>query len=50
LIVALLVTLKHPSDSPTAGQTGAAREHRDADTAEALAGPRQRADLPPCAT
>ncbi|MET0456496.1 MAG: TlpA disulfide reductase family protein [Mycobacterium sp.] len=27
---------------------GVAREHRDADTAEALAGPRARADLPPC--
>jgi thiol-disulfide isomerase/thioredoxin len=25
-----------------------AREHRDADTPEALAGPRKRADLPPC--
>ena len=25
-----------------------ARTHRDADTAEALAGPRRRADLPPC--
>jgi thiol-disulfide isomerase/thioredoxin len=28
--------------------SGMAREHRDADTAEALAGPRARADLPPC--
>jgi thiol-disulfide isomerase/thioredoxin len=27
---------------------GQARDHRDADTAEALAGPRARADLPPC--
>lgn len=27
---------------------GAAREHRDADTAKALAGPRARADLAPC--
>lgn len=27
---------------------GAARAHRDADTPEALAGPRARADLPPC--
>ncbi|CQD23343.1 alkyl hydroperoxide reductase/ Thiol specific antioxidant/ Mal allergen [Mycolicibacterium conceptionense] len=26
------------------------RDHRDADTPEALAGPRQRADLPPCPT
>jgi thiol-disulfide isomerase/thioredoxin len=28
--------------------TAAAREHRDADTAAALAGPRERAMLPPC--
>jgi thiol-disulfide isomerase/thioredoxin len=27
---------------------GQARDHRDADTAEALAAPRARADLPPC--
>src|SRR6476619_3213075 len=27
---------------------GQARDRRDADTAEALAGPRARADLPPC--
>ncbi len=27
---------------------GSARDRRDADTAEALAGPRARADLPPC--
>jgi thiol-disulfide isomerase/thioredoxin len=27
---------------------GSARDRRDADTAEALAGPRERADLPPC--
>ncbi len=33
------------SGSPSAG---VAREHRDADTPEALAGPRARADLPPC--
>lgn len=31
----------------TAGQS-TARDHRDADTPEALAGPRARADLPPC--
>jgi thiol-disulfide isomerase/thioredoxin len=41
--------LRHTSESPTAPPTGSAREHRDADTAAALAGPRQRADLPPCA-
>src|SRR5215212_282642 len=28
--------------------SGQARDRRDADTAEALAGPRARADLPPC--
>lgn len=33
--------------APTAGQS-TARDHRDADTLEALAGPRARADLPPC--
>jgi thiol-disulfide isomerase/thioredoxin len=48
LIVGLLIQLRHTSQSPTAPPTGAAREHRDADTAAALAGPRQRADLPPC--
>ena len=41
------------SDPATAGDAGAqqtstARQHRDADTAEALAGPRKRADLAPC--
>jgi thiol-disulfide isomerase/thioredoxin len=34
-----------PTGSIGAGQ---ARDRRDADTAEALAGPRARADLPPC--
>jgi thiol-disulfide isomerase/thioredoxin len=35
--------------SPTASVgPGQARDHRDADTAEALAGPRTRADLLPC--
>ncbi len=48
LIAALLVQMKHESDSSTAPSTTAAREHRDADTAAALAGPRQRADLAPC--
>ena len=48
LIVGLLIQLRHTSQSPTAPPTGAAREHRDADTAAALAGPRQRADLPSC--
>ncbi|MGK2853230.1 MAG: TlpA family protein disulfide reductase [Microbacteriaceae bacterium] len=35
---------------PTGGGVPAARDHRDADTPEALAGPRARADLPPCPT
>src|SRR5262245_54417443 len=34
-----------PTGSPGTAQ---ARDRRDADTAEALAGPRARADLPPC--
>jgi thiol-disulfide isomerase/thioredoxin len=44
----LLVQLRHTSESPSAPPTGSAREHRDADSAAALTGPRQRADLPPC--
>src|ERR1700738_378498 len=37
------------SSSPTGSiAPGASRDRRDADTAEALAGPRARADLPPC--
>ncbi|MBU8815357.1 TlpA family protein disulfide reductase [Mycolicibacterium goodii] len=36
-----------PASGPDAG-TATARDHRDADTPEALAGPRARADLPPC--
>lgn len=55
LIVALLVELHHLSvDRQIPGPTGlglpGAREHRDADTPAALAGPRQRANLPPCPT
>jgi thiol-disulfide isomerase/thioredoxin len=46
LIVALLVQLRHSSQSSTAPPSGS--EHRHADTAAALAAPRQRADLPPC--
>jgi thiol-disulfide isomerase/thioredoxin len=48
LIFGLVIQLRHTSESPTAPVTGSAREHRDADNAAALAGPRQRADLPPC--
>jgi thiol-disulfide isomerase/thioredoxin len=36
-----------PAIAP-AGPAAAARDHRDADTQEALAGPRARAELPPC--
>ena len=48
LLVALVVELRHASHSSTAPSTGPGREHRDADTPAALAGPRQRADLAPC--
>jgi thiol-disulfide isomerase/thioredoxin len=48
LLVALLVELRHTPHSSTAPSTGAGREHRDADTPAALAGPRKRADLAPC--
>ncbi|MCW1959269.1 MAG: TlpA family protein disulfide reductase [Mycobacterium sp.] len=48
LAVALALELPdRPATSPTA-TAPAQRSHRDADTPEALAGPRQRADLPPC--
>ena len=57
VIVALVVALwrevgaDDPAGNPGGGlSAGAAREHRDADTAEALAGPRAKADLPPCPT
>ena len=51
LTAALVAQLR--DDSATTGtttttQTMADREHRDADTPAALAGPRQRANLPPC--
>jgi thiol-disulfide isomerase/thioredoxin len=48
LLVALLVELRDGSHSSTAPSAGSAREHRDADSAAALAGPRQRAGLAPC--
>ncbi len=48
LVVALAMTLRHTSHPSTAPATDPAREHRDADTAAALAGPRQRAGLVPC--
>jgi thiol-disulfide isomerase/thioredoxin len=52
VVVALGVALWTQLDrngSPTGiGGPGPGREHRDADTPEALAGPRERADLEPC--
>ena len=55
VIAALVVALwrevgaDDPAANPGGGlSAGVAREHRDADTAEALAGPRAEADLPPC--
>src|SRR5215208_2634179 len=47
--VALWTQLGEDDSAPN-GPTGqsAARDRRDADTAEALAGPRARADLEPC--
>ncbi|ORB10744.1 TlpA family protein disulfide reductase, partial [Mycobacterium noviomagense] len=55
LIAALVLALRHSSSppesfSPASGPPSVGREHRDADTPEALAGPRQRAALPPCPT
>lgn len=49
LVGALLLELRDMSGSSTTPNLGApAREHRDADTPAALAGPRHRAGLPPC--
>ncbi len=48
LVVALVMALRNASHPSTAPATGPARNHRDADTPAALAGPRHRADLAPC--
>ncbi len=48
LVVALVAQLRDDSVPQTTSRLPAGREHRDADTAEALAGLRQRADLAPC--
>ncbi len=48
LTAALVAQLHDDSATPTTTQAMADREHRDADTPAALAGPRQRANLPPC--
>ncbi len=48
-LIAALVAQLHENSAPTATtQAPAPREHRDADTPAALAGPRARANLPPC--
>lgn len=49
LAVALVAQLRDDdARGPAATRVGAGREHRDADTPAALAGPRQRANLRPC--
>jgi thiol-disulfide isomerase/thioredoxin len=48
LTAALVAQLHDDSPSTRTTQATADREHRDADTPAALAGPRQRANLPAC--
>jgi len=48
LTAALVAELRDNSSTTATTQPTADREHRDADTPAALAGPRQRADLQPC--
>jgi thiol-disulfide isomerase/thioredoxin len=48
LTAALLAELHDDSSTTATVQATVNREHRDADTAAALAEPRQRANLPPC--
>jgi thiol-disulfide isomerase/thioredoxin len=48
LTAALVAQLRDNSSQTATGGPATAREHRDADTPAALAGPRQRANLPPC--
>lgn len=48
LALAFALELNGDRGVPGTSSRPAARTHRDADTPEALAGPRQRADLPPC--
>jgi thiol-disulfide isomerase/thioredoxin len=52
LIVALWREVGDPGGSDAGGSSstaaGVARQHRDADTPQALSGPRAKADLPPC--
>jgi thiol-disulfide isomerase/thioredoxin len=48
VVVAFALQLRDSDRPSRPGAPGQAREHRDADTPEALAGPRASADLPPC--
>lgn len=48
LTVAFALEITGGQDRPGDSSAPAQRTHRDADTPEALAGPRQRADLQPC--
>lgn len=48
LTVAFILELNGDRSRPGTSSAPSPRTHRDADTPEALAGPRQRADLPPC--
>jgi thiol-disulfide isomerase/thioredoxin len=48
LTAALVAQLRDDSGRAATTQTTAGREHRDADTPTALAGPRERANLPSC--
>ena len=48
LTLALALELSGGDGRPGASSEPARRTHRDAESPEALAGPRQRADLPPC--
>ena len=48
LTAALVAQLRDNSATTATTQTTAGREHRDADTPAALAGPRERAKLPSC--
>lgn len=48
LTMALALKLGDGPQRPDTTAAEPARTHRDADTPEALAGPRERADLPPC--
>jgi thiol-disulfide isomerase/thioredoxin len=48
LTAALVAQLRDDSATTATPRTTAGREHRDADTPAALAGPRERANLPAC--